>query len=376
MVACVSGFRSPALLGVPQGVRDTSRLGCGGGLTAAATEPLAALGPGLVHGVVHLPPRGGPAIDSHGAGDCFGVDATTPETTPSSRLVLLAGTGQEANVASAVASIGSALGQALQRIIMPNGAPTPLPGMHDQVPLDQVHLLQCLRNTPLAGTKASRHSDFVFAWALLGRYVHELAWKTANLKVGRPEPQINFGSSPVGQVKGVRTWGQGPYEQGFLPLLIGYGSSHSRLAILPGPDLFMANRYAEVMPPPFVHGYGAKGKGILQLWGNVHRLPTLPESIWGNGSTVPLWASVGKQGSGPVRLQLFAGVLMYWKKEVLSSCKATPKWRSRPNTPKGQLAMLAAASHAWFAQADLPWTLFVEDTKATPLGLANTGTTD
>ena len=124
------------------------------------------------------------------------------------------------------------------------------------------------------------------------------------------------------------------------------------------------------MPPPFVHGYGAKGKSILQLWGNVNRLPTLPESIWGNGTTVPLWALVGKKGSGPVRLQLFPGVPMYWKKEVLSSCKATPTWRSRPNTPKGQLAMLAAASHAWFAQADLPWTLFVEDTKATPVGLS------
>ena len=73
---------------------------------------------------------------------------------------------------------------------------------------------------------------------------------------------------------------------------------HFRLAILPSPDLFMANRYAEVMPP-FVHGYGAKGKSILQLWENVHRLPTLPESIWGNGSTVPLWASVGKQGKPP-----------------------------------------------------------------------------
>ena len=32
--------------------------------------------------------------------------------------------------------------------------------------------------------------------------------------------------------------------------------------------------------------------------------------------------------------------------------------------------MLAAASHAWFAQADLPWTFFVEDTKATLLGLS------
>ena len=218
------------------------------------------------------------------------------------------------DVASAVASIGAALGQALQRIIMPSGVPAPLPGMHDQVPLDQDHHLQCLRNTPLAGTKASRHSDFVFAWALLGRYVHELAWKTANLKVGRPEPQINFGSSPVGQVKGVRTWGQGPYEQGFLPLLIGYGSSHSRLAILPGPDMFMANRYAEVMPPPFVHGYDAKGKSVLQLWGNVNRLPTLPESIWGNGTTVPLWASVGKKGSGPVRLNFSLGFSCVGKK--------------------------------------------------------------
>ena len=131
---------------------------------------------------------------------------------------------------------------------------------------------------------------------------------------------------------------------------MGYGGPHSRLAILPGPDLFMANRYAEVIPPPFVHGYGAKGKNILPQWGSVVRLPTLPESVWGNGDTVPLWASVGKKGSGPVRLQLFPGVLMFWKKDALSSCRATPKWRSRPNTPTGPLALLAAAAHAWLAQ--------------------------
>ena len=117
------------------------------------------------------------------------------------------------------------------------------PPMPVDVTLDRVHHLQCLRNTPLAGTNANRHSDFVFAWAMLGRYVHELAWS-------RPEPQIAFGSSPVGQVKGVKTWGQGPYEQGFLPLLLGYGSSQTRMAILPGPDLFMANRFAEAVPPP------------------------------------------------------------------------------------------------------------------------------
>ena len=75
------------------------------------------------------------------------------------------------DAASAVASIGSALGKHFSE----SSVPTPLPGMHDQAPLDQVHHLQCLRNSPLAGTKASRHSDFVFAWALLGRYVHELA---------------------------------------------------------------------------------------------------------------------------------------------------------------------------------------------------------
>ena len=181
--------------------------------------------------------------------------------------------------------------------------------------------------------------------------------------------QSQTSTSPVRQVRGVKTWGQGPYEQGFLPLLMGYGGSHSRLAIRPGPDLFMANRYAEVIPP-FVHGYGAKGKNILPQWGSVLRLPTLPESVWGNGDTVPLWASVGQKGSGPVRLQLFPGVLMFWKKDALSSCRATPKWRSRPNTPTGPLALLAAAAHAWLAQADLPWPLFAADIKVTPLGFS------
>ena len=218
------------------------------------------------------------------------------------------------NVASAVTSVGTELSRALQLVIMPSEVPTPLPGMHEQVPLDQIHYRQCLRNTPLAGTTAHKHSDFVFAWALLGRYIHEVAWKTADLTAGRPEPDIQFGASPVRQVRGVKTWGQGPYEQGFLPLLMGYGGSHSRLAILPGPDLFMANRYAEVIPPPFVHGYGVKGKNILPQWGSVLRLPTLPESVWGNGDTVPLWASVGKKGSGPVRLQLFPGSSCFGRK--------------------------------------------------------------
>ena len=250
---------------------------------------------------------------------------------------------------------------------MPSEVPTPLPGMHEQVPLDQIHYRQCLRNTPLAGTTAHKHSDFVFAWALLERYIHEVAWKTADLTAGRPEPDIQFGAFPVRQVRGIKTWGQGPYEQGFLPLLMGYGGSHSRFG---GSDLFMANRYAEVTPPPFVHGYGAKGKNILPQWGSVVWLPTLPKSVWGNRDTVPLWASVGKKGSGPVRLQLFPGVLMFWKKDALSFCRATPKWRSRPNTPTGPLALLAAAAHAWLAQAHLPWPLFAADIKVTPLGLS------
>ena len=142
------------------------------------------------------------------------------------------------------------------------------------------------------------------------------------------------------------------------------------MAILPGPDLFMANRFAEAVPRPFVHGYGAKGKSVLRLWGKVHRLPTLPEAIWGNGDAVPLWASVGGKGNGPVRIQLFLEFLMYWKKEALSSCGASPKWRSRPNTPKGPLAILTAAAHSCFAQADVPWPLFTADTQATSLGLS------
>ena len=34
------------------------------------------------------------------------------------------------------------------------------------------------------------------------------------------------------------------------------------------------------------------------------------------------------------------------------------------------LALLAAAAHAWLAQADLPWSLFAADIKVTPLGLS------
>ena len=90
----------------------------------------------------------------------------------------------------------------------------------------------------------------------------------------------------------------------------------------------------------------------------------------GNGDAVPLWAAVGGKGNGPVRIQLFAGVLMYWKREALSSCGASPKWRSRPNTPKGPLAILTAAAHSYFAQADVPWALFAADTQATSLGLS------
>ena len=201
--------------------------------------------------------------------------------------------------------VQSALADAFKRIIMPSGVPAPLPGTHAEVTLDRIHHLQCLRNTPLAGTQASQHSDFVFAWALLGRYAHELAWRQADLRASRPEPCISFGTSRVEKVRGVRTWGQGPYEQGFLPLLVGYGGLHSRMAILLGPDLFMANRFADGIPPPFVHGYGVKGKHILQQWGEIQRLPTLPDAIWGNGAKVPLWAATDQAGCGPVRFQLF-----------------------------------------------------------------------
>ena len=119
--------------------------------------------------------------------------------------------------ADTVSMLRLALAQAFQRIVLPSGVSPPLPGMHAEIALDRVHHMQCLRNTPLAGTTASRHSDFVFAWALLGRYVHELAWRSADLQASRPEPCIAFGASPVAKVKGVRTWGQWPYEQGFLP---------------------------------------------------------------------------------------------------------------------------------------------------------------
>ena len=131
-----------------------------------------------------------------------------------------------------------------------------------------------------------------------------MSWRgdPADLRASRPEPCISFGASPVAQVKGPRTWEQGSYEQGFLPLLVGYGGPHSRLAILPRPDLFMANRFAEAIPPPFVHGCGAKGKSVLQQRGAL-----LPEAVWGNGTTVPLWAAAARGGSEPARIQLSQG---------------------------------------------------------------------
>ena len=50
------------------------------------------------------------------------------------------------------------------------------------------------------------------------------AWLCTMMGLAQAKTAFCCGPS-VGQVKGVRTWGQGPYEQGFLPLLIGYGSS-------------------------------------------------------------------------------------------------------------------------------------------------------
>ena len=49
----VPAHQLPGPLGVPQGVRDTSRQGCGGGLTAAATEPRV-LPAGAVSRRVHI----------------------------------------------------------------------------------------------------------------------------------------------------------------------------------------------------------------------------------------------------------------------------------------------------------------------------------
>ena len=88
---CVPGFRrtsSPALLGVPQGVRDTSRLGRRADRSRNRAPGSLGPRPGPWRG-----PSPGPAIDSPGAGDCFGVGATTSGTISSSRLVLPVGTG-------------------------------------------------------------------------------------------------------------------------------------------------------------------------------------------------------------------------------------------------------------------------------------------
>ena len=262
----------------------------------------------------------------------------------------------------AVDFVRAALARASKRIILPSEVPR-LPGMHVDVTLDRIHHLQCLRNTPLAGTNANRHSDFVFAWALLGRYVHELAWKQANLEDSRPEPQIALGSSPIGQVKGVKTWGQGPYEQGFLPLLLGYGSSQTQMTILPGPDLFMANRFAEAVPPRLFMGMAPKGRVSC---GSGEMCTGCPPCQRPFGATVTRFLYGPLTSSDPA----FPGVLMYWIKEALSSCGASPKWRSRPNTPKGPLAILTAATHSCFAQADVPWPLVTADTQATSLSLS------
>ena len=78
-------------VGVPQGVRETSRLAGGGGLTAAAMEPPAARG--LRHGVPHRSPWRALVAASPWAGDCCGVGTSTAVATTTSGLLLPAGTG-------------------------------------------------------------------------------------------------------------------------------------------------------------------------------------------------------------------------------------------------------------------------------------------
>ena len=88
-----SSFLSGPLsrVGVPQGVRETSRLAAGGGLTAAAMEPPAVRG--LSHGVPHRSPWRALATASLWAGDCSGVRTSTAVAATTSGLRLLAGTG-------------------------------------------------------------------------------------------------------------------------------------------------------------------------------------------------------------------------------------------------------------------------------------------
>ena len=85
----------------------------------------------------------------------------------------------------------------------------------------------------------------------------------------------------------------------------------------------MDNRFSQAAPPPVVHGYGAKGKQVVERWGQISRLPTLPEA----GPTMGGSRNQnGRRAPAPL-----SRVTMYWRSDVLSSCLRIPVWRSRPH---------------------------------------------
>ena len=81
----------------------------------------------------------------------------------------------------------------------------------------------------------------------------------------------------------------------------------------------------------------------------------------------PLW---GGRATDQFGSNFSLDSLCIGKKKPCPPVEHRPSGEARPNTPKGPLAILTAAAHSCFAQADVPWPLFTADTQATSLGLS------
>ena len=104
-------------------------------------------------------------------------------------------------------------------------------------------------------------------------YHHWFYWSEVIGKTDsyRPRPAARYLPDSVVQalrLKKAFGWGAGVCEQNMLPLFYAIATSKCQVGHVPGPDLFMANRYRyapQCTPPPFVHCYGSN-KSIMHQW--------------------------------------------------------------------------------------------------------------
>ena len=111
-----------------------------------------------------------------------------------------------------------------------------------------------------------------------------------------------------------------------LPLFYAIATSKCQVGHVPGPDLFMANRYApNCTPPPFLHCYGSN-KAIMDQWLSRGVACALPEALWGREGHPPLCAT---KLNGQLRQwQFLPNLAIDFSRVDPLPCTNTPAWQT------------------------------------------------